>query len=258
MPADRRLALARAIIRLAALLTPAGLRHEWRHEWTAELASLGDLPFQYRRPVRRALGAFSDAFWLRQRSVADFDWVDDVRHGVRQLVQHSGFAVTVIGIASLGLAATVTMFSVTDQILLRPLPYPDADRIVTIWETRLPSDEPLDVAPANFIDWHERARSFEYLAGIDPWAIDIQAKPRPEVWSATKVTEGFFEAFGVTPLAGRLFTHEEYTTGRDNVLAYYDAPGARRSETGGAGRERRACSERACPSPHGTHLEDRL
>ena len=62
-------------------------------EWDAELASLDDVPARYRRPVRRALGAFADAFWLRQRSIADFDWIDDVRHGVRQLAQHGGFAV---------------------------------------------------------------------------------------------------------------------------------------------------------------------
>jgi putative ABC transport system permease protein len=218
MTAKRRLTLAGAIVRVAAVLVPGGMRDEWRREWDAELTSLRDVPAQHRRPIRRALGAGADAFWLRQRSIADFDWLDDIRHGARQLTQHGGFAVTVIGIASLGLAATVTMFSVTDQILLRRLPYPEADRIVTLWETRAPSDEPLDVAPGNFIDWHERARSFDYLAGVDPWAIDIQAKPRPEVWSATKVTEGFFEAFGVTPLAGRLFTHEDYTKGRDRVL----------------------------------------
>ena len=83
------------------------------------------LPFGSRRPIRRAMGAFADAFWLRQQSIADFDWIDDVRHGMRQLAQHAGFAVTAIGILALGLAATVTMFSVTDQILLRPLPYPN-------------------------------------------------------------------------------------------------------------------------------------
>ncbi len=101
-------------------------------------------------------------------------------------MQHGGFATTVIAIASLGLAATVTMFSVTDQILLRPLPYPEPERIVTFWETRAPEDELLDVAPANFLDWRERARSFEHFAGVEPWSLDILAEPRPEVWSASK------------------------------------------------------------------------
>ncbi len=79
-------ALATYIIRSAAPLVPAGLRDEWRAEWEAELASLGDVPVKYRRPIRRALGAFADAFWLRQRSIADFYWIDDLRHGLRQLV----------------------------------------------------------------------------------------------------------------------------------------------------------------------------
>jgi hypothetical protein len=106
MSPKRRHALARRIVRLAAALVPSGARDEWRAEWDAELAALSDVPLKYRRPVRRALGAFADAFWLRQRSIADFDWIDDVRHGSRQLRQHRGFAATAIGILALGIAVT--------------------------------------------------------------------------------------------------------------------------------------------------------
>ena len=211
--------LAQHTIRVAALLVPPGQRDEWRREWRAELASLDDLPFRIRRPARRALGAFADAFWLRQRSVADFDWIDDLRIGVRQLTQHTGFAVMTIGILSIGLAATVTMFSVTDQVLLRPLPYPDADGIVTLWETRVPSDEPLEVSPGNLLEWRQRARSsFAQLAGVDPYSLDVIGNSRPEVWFSARVTEGFFETFGVQPLLGRFFLPEEYQKGRDQVL----------------------------------------
>ena len=210
---------ADAIVRLAALLVPAGQRDGWRQEWRAELASLVDLRPPHRRPIRRALGAFADAFWLRQRSVADFDWIDDLRIGLRQLVQHSGFAVAAVGILALGLAATISMFSVTDQVLLRPLPYPNADRIVTVWETRAASDEALEVAPGNLIDWHARATaSFETIAGVEPWALDVSGDPRPEVWFAAKVTTGFFETFGLPPLAGRYFRPEEFEKGKDRVL----------------------------------------
>ena len=161
MTSGRRSFLATAIVRAAAMLVPSGQRQDWQQEWRAELASLADVPVRRRRPIRRALGAFADAFWLRQRSIADFEWIDDLRFGVRQLTQHSAFAVTAISILSLGLAATVTMFSVTDQILLRPLPYPDADRIVTVWETRAPDAAPLEVSPGNLLDWRDRVRSFE-------------------------------------------------------------------------------------------------
>jgi predicted permease len=222
MSPERHHALARLIVAFAAPLAPAGVRDDWHREWDAELAALGDLPLKYRRPVRRALGAFADAFWLRQRSVADFDWIDDVRHGMRQLVEHRGFAFTAIGILALGLAATVTMFSVTDQILLRPLPYPDSDRIVTVWETRAPSSEPLDPAPGNFLDWRDRARSFEFMSGVEPWAVDYVGGERPETFRAVKVTPGFFETFGLAPIAGRVFTPEEYQKGRDKVLVLHE------------------------------------
>jgi putative ABC transport system permease protein len=215
--------VAHGIVELAARLVPGPERDEWHREWQAELESLFRLPTHHRRPVRRALGAFADAFWMRQRSVADFNWIDDLRIGLRQLVQHSGFALSAVGILSLGLAATITMFSVTDQILLRPLPYPDADRIVTAWETRAPSNEPLEVSPGNILDWRERSQSFMVLAGVEPWAIDVAGNPRPEVWFAAKVTEGFFEAFGVSPLLGRFFQPDEYQKGKDLVIVIGEA-----------------------------------
>jgi putative ABC transport system permease protein len=210
--------LAQHTIRAAALVVPAGQRDEWRREWHAELASLQDLPLAVRRPARRALGAFADAFWLRQRSVADFDWIDDLRIGARQLTQHTGFAVMTIGILSIGLAATVTMFSVTQQVLLRPLPYPDADQIVTLWETRAPDDDPLEVSPGNLLEWRQRAQSFAHIVGVDPFSLDVVGTSRPEVWFSAKVTEGFFETFGVQPVIGRFFRPEEYQKGRDQVL----------------------------------------
>lgn len=221
MSAAHRRAAA-LIVRSAAPLVPPSLRDDWRLEWEGELASLDDVPVRYRRPIRRALGAFADAFWLRQRSVADFDWIDDLRHGMRQLIEHRGFAFTAIGILALGIAATVTMFSVTDQILLRPLPYPGSDRIVTAWETRLPASDTLDVAPANFLDWRARVQSFEFFSGIEPWAVDFVGGERPETFRAVKVTPGFFETFGVMPIAGRFFTPEEYQKGRDNVVMLHE------------------------------------
>lgn len=217
------MAVARWIVRLAALLTPAGQRDEWRREWEAELASLDAVAPVHRQPVRRALGAFVDAFWLRQRHIADFDWIDDLRHGWQQLGAHLTFAVTAISILALGLGATVTMFSVTDQVLLRRLPYPDPDRIVTVWETRGESPELLEAAPANFLDWRDRATSFEHIAAADPWSLDFTGGSRPEVFPSAKVTSGFFESFGVRPVHGRFFTPEEYQKGNDRVLVLGEA-----------------------------------
>ena len=167
--------------------------------------------------IRHALGSFVDAFWIRQRDVADLQIIDDVRHGLRQLRQQAAFAMTTIGILALSMAASVTAFSVVSQILLRPLPYPQPDRVVTVWE-RLPSATGRnDVAPGNFLDWRARATSFTQLAGVDPYSYDYIGGERPEVVNAVQVTEGFFDAFGVQPLAGRFFRPEEHTKGNNQV-----------------------------------------
>ena len=84
--------------------------------------------------VRHAMGSFVDAFWIRQRDVADLQTIDDLRHGWRQMRQHSGFAFTAAAILALSMAASVVAFSVVSQILQRPLPYPDDERLVTVWE----------------------------------------------------------------------------------------------------------------------------
>jgi putative ABC transport system permease protein len=207
---------ARLIVRLASHLVPARLRADWQREWEGELAaSAGD----QRVPlVRHAWGAFADAFWIRQRDVLDLETIDDLRHGWRQLRQHTGFAVTTVGILALSMAASVTAFSVVSQILLRPLPYPEPDRVVTVWERKLSEPGKADVAPGNFIDWRARAQSFSILAAADPYSYDYTGGDRPEVLRALNVTEGFFEAFGTKPLAGRFFRPEEHKKGNHQVV----------------------------------------
>ncbi len=214
----------RRLIGLVSPLVPSSMRDDWRREWDAELVHAAEESrLSPRALLRRSLGAFADAIWLRQRSVADFDWIDDLRHGWRQLREHVAFALTATGILALGIAATVTMFCVIDQVLLRPLPYPDPDRIVTLWETRGDNPELLEAAPANFLDWRDRATSFEHLAAAAPSSLDFTGGSRPEVFGAARVTSGFFEAFGVQPLLGRFFTAEEYQQGKGRVLVLAEA-----------------------------------
>jgi putative ABC transport system permease protein len=207
---------AQAIVALAAPLVPRRLRADWRREWEGELAAAASA--RHPRLVRAALGSFADACWIRQRDVADLQAIDDLRHGVRQWRQHAGFVTTTIGILALSMAASVTAFSVVSQMLLRPLPYPDPDRVVTLFE-RLPSAPGRsDVAPGNFIDWRARATSFTMLAGVEPYSFDYTGGDRPEVLKSLLVTEGFFDAFGVQPLAGRFFRADEHVKGHNRVV----------------------------------------
>ena len=110
---------ARRIVAVASRLVPARLRDDWHKEWEGELAAAHAHP----RLTRHALGAFADAFWIRQRDAADLQIIDDLRHGFRQWRQQAGFVITAVGILALSMAASVTAFSIVSQILLRPLPY---------------------------------------------------------------------------------------------------------------------------------------
>ena len=109
---------ARRIVGLAAPLVPARLREEWRAEWDGELAAAADHPRA--RLTRYALGAFADAFWMRQRDAADFQIVDDLRHGFRHWRQQSGFVIAAIGILALSMAASVTAWTTCRARILTP------------------------------------------------------------------------------------------------------------------------------------------
>src|SRR5829696_7541302 len=207
---------ARKIVSLASHLVPPRLRDEWRAEWNGEIAAASD--HHKAQVVRYALGSFADAFWIRQRDVADLQTIDDLRHGFRQWRQQSGFVITIVGILALSMAASVTAFSVVSQILLRPLPYDQPERIVTLFERTAATSGRADVAPGNFLDWRARATSFTRLAGAEPYSFDYTGGDRPQVLKSLLVTEGFFDTFGIQPLAGRFFTPAEHTKGNNRVV----------------------------------------
>lgn len=154
-------------IRVFAALVPRASRAGWRREWEAEfrarhkVAGSGDLDLNGQVDlVRRALGALPDAAWLRRQFTADSEMVHDLRHGARMLRKSPGFSLAVVLILALGIGGTVAIAALLDTLIFRPLPFADADRVVTLWQ-RPVTGERDDVAPANFLDWRERSRSFE-------------------------------------------------------------------------------------------------
>ena len=84
--------------------------------------------------VGRVLGALPDAAWLRRQFTADAEIVHDVRHGVRMLRKSPAFSASAVFILALGIAGTVSIASLLDTLIFRPLPYADADRVVTVWQ----------------------------------------------------------------------------------------------------------------------------
>ncbi|HTG16618.1 MAG TPA: ABC transporter permease, partial [Blastocatellia bacterium] len=91
--------------------------------------------------------------------------LQDFRYGFRMLIKNPGFALIAVVTLALGIGANTAIFSVVNAVLLRPLPYKDVDRIVTVWENNIRSGKKEDGAsPANFLDWRDQNQVFELLA----------------------------------------------------------------------------------------------
>src|SRR6185503_8895925 len=91
--------------------------------------------------------------------------IQDIRYALRIFARNPSFTFVVVFTLALGIAANTAIFSVVNGVLLRDLPFPESDRIVTLWENNTADGiEREDVSPANFLDWSDRQQSFETLA----------------------------------------------------------------------------------------------
>src|SRR5262249_22056644 len=130
---------------------------------------------------------------------------------------------------ALGIGANTAIFSVVDSVLWRPLPYPDAHRIVSLAEQRPRESRWFGpVSPADFYDWRADARSFAAMAAYSDGAASLTGSGEPERLKELLVTPGFFDAIGVAPSAGRDFRAEEETFGRHRVALLTDGLWRRR------------------------------
>ena len=126
----------------------------------------------------------------------------DLRHGLRVLLRTPLFTICTIAALAVGIGSTTALFSVVHAMLVKPLPYPDADRLVVIWEHNLPRNRPRNViSPANFLAWRERSRSFEGMAaftdhlrlcdiGVSLGDVYTLVYPRPKDGGIVRVSVG--------------------------------------------------------------------
>jgi putative ABC transport system permease protein len=135
----------------------------------------------------------------------------DIVHGARQLRQR--WPVTVVAAITLavGVGASTAIFSATDHVLLRPLPYAEPERIVAIFESDSKQGrDKLDVSPGNFLDWQRRSTLFESMGLVDPFSFDLITDGPPQAVSSWNVSSGYLESLGVQPVIGRLPRPEDY------------------------------------------------
>jgi predicted permease len=132
----------------------------------------------------------------------------DLRHGLRLLGRSPGFALTSIVTLAIGIGANTAIFAVAWQVVLRPMPYPEPDRLVTVWEEVIRSGTRNTVMPANFRDWEREGTSFQAIAayGFFQQNLDLSGQGDPEQWRTRHVTAQYFDVFNLQPLVGRLLT----------------------------------------------------
>jgi predicted permease len=145
--------------------------------------------------------------------------IKDFRFAARSLAKRPGFTLIVVLTLAVGIGAKTARCSVFKAVLLRPLPYRDAERVVTLWQNNSKAGIPRnDVSPANFVDWSEQSNSFEAMAGIEPFSFSMIGDGEPERFSAWLVTSGFFQVAGTEPELGRTFSAEDYQPGNNRVV----------------------------------------
>ncbi len=144
------------------------------------------------------------------------DFVRDLRISVRTLLRTPSYAVAVILTFGLGIGAAASMFSVYDGVLLKPLPYPDSDRIVRLYQLNQQGTRN-SVSEPNFLDWQQGTRSFSAMAEMARAETAVSGISEPMVTAGTMVSREFFDIMGVKPAAGRTFLPDEQREGATKV-----------------------------------------
>ena len=143
----------------------------------------------------------------------------DIRYGFRLLTQNPGFTAVAVLTLGLGIGANTAIFSVVNAVLLKPLAYADADRIVMVWENNLSKGwDSFSVSPPNFADWRKQNRVFDPLVAFLGQSFILTGDAEPERLPGMRATEGFFQLTGVQPQLGRGFSPEEYAEGKNRVV----------------------------------------
>jgi putative ABC transport system permease protein len=148
--------------------------------------------------------------------------LQDLRYGLRQLRKNPQFTALALLIVALGVGANTAIFSVVNAVLLRPLPFPQSERLVQVWHVPPAASfhgmSRFAVSPANYLDWLNQSRGFEQMAIYGGSNFNLTNQSQPEAVMGAKVSSAFFSVLRVHPLLGRAFIPEEDQSGRDHVV----------------------------------------
>jgi predicted permease len=219
------------LLRLAGLLDRDRRDRELAEEIGAhlEMHTLDNIrggmePEEARRQALIKLGGVEQTKELyRERRGLPFveTLVQDLRYGLRTLGRSPGFTLVAAATLALGIGVNSAIFSIVDAVLLRPLPFPESDRLVLVWATNTADGSREDVASyPDFEEWQAQAASFSGLAAFTTRDATLSGADGALLLPAMQVTPGFFETVGVAPAFGRTFRpgEEEPSAARVAVL----------------------------------------
>ncbi|HEV2492434.1 MAG TPA: ABC transporter permease [Terriglobia bacterium] len=144
--------------------------------------------------------------------------IQDLRYGLRILARNPGFTAVAVVTLALGIGANTAIFSVVNTVLLRPLPYKDADRLVMVWSyNRRRGFNTDQVSPLDFADWRAQNHVFETIAASTDITYTLTGAGEPSLIIAYSFSADYFRTLGVMPLVGRTFVPEEEQPGKNHV-----------------------------------------
>ncbi|HZI49471.1 MAG TPA: ABC transporter permease [Pyrinomonadaceae bacterium] len=144
--------------------------------------------------------------------------IKDIRYSLRGLWKRPGFTVVALITLALGIGANTAIFSLINAVLIRPLPFPDPDRLVWTWGNIRNGGNRASVAPLDYLDYRHENHTFEQFAAMTSASANLTGGGEPERLAAAGVTGNFFQALGVQPALGRTFLLENEKSGSDQVV----------------------------------------
>jgi putative ABC transport system permease protein len=214
------------VARLLALFRGRKLDRDLNDEILAHLElaehdalAAGLTPEEARRAARRNFGGIEE-MKEDHRDNRGVRWMDnllrDFRHGVACLARDPGFAGVAIGLLALGIGANSAMFSIVDAVLLKPLPFPEPDRMVRVRES--PPEGRNPTTTLTFLDWKRQTDIFEALSVEAPTRAAVVTSGYPARVAGKQVSADYFQVFGVKPQLGRAFVTGEDQPGAAPVV----------------------------------------
>jgi putative ABC transport system permease protein len=146
--------------------------------------------------------------------------LSDIRYAVRVMDRNRWFTAVVIGVLALGVGANTAIFSVVESVILRPLPFPDPNRLVFVWETSPKSSTRIGPSGPNFLDFKEQSASFDDMAALELGSGTVTGFGEPQQVPALRVSTNYLSVLGIRPLRGRDFQSGEAWNDRLVIISY--------------------------------------